>query len=391
MGEYKHYTDEQINEAKNIDLLEFVKSKGFQVEKAGREFRVKGFGGLMIKPDSNEFYIHSRNEGGKGAIMFCQKVMNMSFPEAMKELVGDSEGTHKSFTPAKNISAAAKPLEMPERNNDVKRVYAYLINQRKISADLISTFVKEKLLYQDKNGNAVFVHRNKNGEAVGAEIQGTLSEKRYKGVATGTSKSVCSYSKGSAPKTAYLFESAIDMMSFIQLHPEIDNAKFVSMAGLKDFAAEQLARQGMQIVSCVDNDEAGQAFNKKLESSGIGLQSVLSRSKFDFEMIHNDAAVYAKAESNGENLFFFQSKEDYTSVQSSDELFGRTFIAAHANEFFKVNDECAKNNVKDFNELLQLNDETQKFDDKCEDMEQWATEVIDKADSLEHGRSDCCK
>ena len=62
---YSRYTDEQISQAQNVDLLEFAQRQGFVCVKQGSEYRLKGYGGLMINPDKNSFYCHSRQEGGE--------------------------------------------------------------------------------------------------------------------------------------------------------------------------------------------------------------------------------------------------------------------------------------------------------------------------------------
>ncbi len=83
--------------------------------------------------------------------------------------------------------------------------------------------------------------------------------KSYKGVAPGTTNSYFEYTKGK-PVKAYVFESAIDLMSFMQLHSEANDCSFVSMAGLKNFAIEELLSRNMKVILCVDNDRAGKDF-----------------------------------------------------------------------------------------------------------------------------------
>lgn len=146
-------------------------------------------------------------------------------------------------------------------NAGMRQVFAYLCKTRGISSEIVSQLAHDKLLYQDKKGNAVFVHRDENGNAVGAEIQGTNSEKRYKGVAQGTSESVFAVKIGE-PKKCYVFESAIDLLSFKQLaNPEkINNSVLVSMAGLKLNSLKSITEKGIKMYSCVDNDGAGISF-----------------------------------------------------------------------------------------------------------------------------------
>lgn len=93
--------------------------------------------------------------------------------------------------------------------------------------------------------------------ALNSDVQKKL--KSYKGVAPGTTNSYFEYTKGK-PEKAYVFESTIDLMSFMQLHPEVNDCSFVSMAGLKNFAIEELLSRNMKVILCVDNDRAGKEF-----------------------------------------------------------------------------------------------------------------------------------
>ena len=148
-----------------------------------------------------------------------------------------------------------------------------------LDSKIVSELAHEGLLYQDKRGNAVFLHKDENGNSIGAEIQGTNSAKRYKGVATGTSDSLFSVTIGT-PTKAYVFESAIDLLSFRQLASpnKLQDSVLVSMAGLKPSTLKSFAERGLPLYACVDNDEAGSRFtsennlipcNKVLADSGV--------------------------------------------------------------------------------------------------------------------------
>ena len=99
--------------------------------------------------------------------------------------------------------------------------------------------------------------RNIDRNAVDAEVSEKL--KNYKGVAPGTSESFFRYDKGE-PKKAYVFESSIDLMSFMALHPDVTDCTFAAMAGLKPNVVEKLLAGGLPVTLCVDNDQAGQNF-----------------------------------------------------------------------------------------------------------------------------------
>lgn len=271
-------TKEQIESARGANLAEYFQTHGYECELRRDELHVKGYGGFYVNVNTNQWTCFSENKGGTNAVNCLTEMLGMDFKTAVRELAGGST----SYTPRRennSFSAVKKQLVLPEKADNMKKVFAYLCQTRKINSEIVSQLAHDKLLYQDTRGNAVFVHRDENGKIVGAEIQGTNSEIRYKGVAQGTSESVFAVKIGE-PKKAYIFESAIDLLSFKQLaNPEkIQNSVLVSMAGLKPNTLKSLAESGVKMFSCVDNDEAGINFTttnkltpcrKILEENGV--------------------------------------------------------------------------------------------------------------------------
>lgn len=93
-------------------------------------------------------------------------------------------------------------------------------------------------------------------------LESTVKQKlkSFNGVAEGTAGNFFEYVKFPNPQGAYVFESAIDMMSFMHLHPNAQNCEFVSMGGLKPSVVETLLQRGLKVALCVDNDEKGKFF-----------------------------------------------------------------------------------------------------------------------------------
>lgn len=178
----------------------------------------------------------------------------------------------------------------------MRRLFAYLCQSRKIPAQIVEELVHARLLYQSenvvdttingqqktfRNANAVFVHRDVDGKVVGGEIQGLNSFKRYKGVAAGTGESAFMFTpvpaRDGKVRRAYIFESAIDLMSFYTFcdKRKLEGAMLLSMAGLKPTIPKKLQAEGVQIISCVDNDDAGRAFEREngfIRSVGVKAQ-----------------------------------------------------------------------------------------------------------------------
>lgn len=302
-----------IEEARSADLLNYFQSSGYSIDKKGNQYYVKEFPGLCIKPETNSWYSHYIGVGRTNNSLDClMLVVGNSFNQSVFELTGHDVTEKRSsefpkkqapeFTsPPKAISheKVKKKLQMPEHAADMRQLFAYFCKTRKIPAMIVEEMVHNKLLYQSqnlikttingipqtfKNANAVFVHKNEKGETIGGEIQGLNSYKRYKGMAAGTGESAFVFvpcpSKGGKIKKAYLFESAIDLMSFYSFcenKKKLEGAALISMSGLKPTVPKRLEKEGVEIVSCVDNDEAG----RKFEAENNFERSAWVKSKLD--------------------------------------------------------------------------------------------------------------
>ena len=409
MKEYKHYTDEQIQQANNTDIASYVQSR-FQCEKAGKEIHIKGYGGLYVNPETNVFFRHSENVGGKGLLEFCKKILDMPFPEAMRECVGEAAEI-KQFTPKATTQEPheKKDFKMPEKSADgYKNIYAYFIYTRNISPNTVKEFVNKGLIYPTLSSgiskttgkeyhklNAVFLHKNEQGQPCGADIQGIDKnpEYRFKGcMAHDDSDKGFVYDKGDPKKidTVYLFEAPIDLMSFVELHPEIENAKFVALSGLKPSTAEPYINSGLKVVSCVDNDAAGTKFNnqvlfQKMQES-IGTNDSLKRHTIE----NGDVPInYCSADVNGKEMAFFISKNDCFAAKNLGVEIPSAAVAWINRSNFTINKECAEAGVKDFNDLLK---KTKSFDREMQKINEWIYKATTKADEREkqYGRSAVC-
>lgn len=407
MKEFKRYSPEQIEQANNADICEYVQSR-FQCERAGKEIHIKGYGGLYVNPETNQFYKHSENIGGKGLLEFCKKMLDMSFLEAMRECVGEAAEI-KQFTP----KAAAEPQEkkefvMPEKSdNGYKNIYAYFINTRGISPETVREFANKGLIYptvskgvskttgnEYQKINAVFLHKNEQGQPCGADIQGIDQnpEYRFKGcTARDESDRGFVYDKGSPEKidTVYLFEAPIDLMSFVELHPEIENAKFAALSGLKPSTAEPYINSDLKVVSCVDNDTAGTKFNNQILFSKMQESIGMGENMKTHTVQNGDIPInYCSAEVNGKEIGFFISKEDCFAAKELGAEVPKAAVAWINRSNFSINRECAEAGVKDFNDLLKKNKSAEKntpsvdekkFIARVNEMAEWAENVQNKA------------
>ena len=274
MSTYIHFTEEEKYRANEVDLIYFLEMQGEKLLRSGREKRLDSDRSITIR--GNRWYDHGNGEGGL-AIDFVQYYYGMSFPDAVTLLLGDSQGiAYKRVK--ENKKEESKPFILPNKNTNMRRVYAYLIRARHIDRDVISFFAKEKLLYEscemskDKRKeyhNAVFVGLDENGIPRHGHKQGLYTRgKPFKGNVDSSNPCYSFNYRGGSNKV-YVFEAPIDMLSFISLNQENwkeDN--YLSLCGLSEQAMLKLIEvypNINQVVLCLDNDIAGIESSEKFE------------------------------------------------------------------------------------------------------------------------------
>ena len=263
---YIPFTDEEKQLANSVDLAEYLRVRGEKLERAGREYK------LIYSDDSGSHdsitirgstWFDHKNQTGGGAIKFMQYHYGMDFPTAVQELLGQRV-TSLSSVPLKstNQSEKQKDFRLPEANNNMHRVFAYLIKQRFIAPEVITHFAKRKLLYEDKkHHNAVFVGVDKNGVPRQAHKRGTATfGKSFRQTVEG-SDTRYSFAHFGESEKLFVFEAPIDMMSYLTLNPENwQEHSYIAMNGVYENAV-LTALKGhsnlSEIIICTDNDVGG--------------------------------------------------------------------------------------------------------------------------------------
>ena len=260
----EEYTREQIQRADDTDLYVFLSGRGEQFKRCGKEYRWLRHDSVMI--NKSEWYRFSQNKGGH-AIDFMKEFYGLSFAEAVKELLGEEGVGETNRRTAKEDAGRQKVcpiplpgLELPERNESCEIARKYLIEQRKLSEQLVDQMIAKGDIYESKNyHNVVFVGRDKEQNPRYAAMRGT-DENRYRGEARGSEKAYGFGHIGTDEKL-FVFESPIDLLSYITAVPE-DWGKhsYISLGGLSEKAMKRMYTEYPHIHSiylCLDNDEPG--------------------------------------------------------------------------------------------------------------------------------------
>lgn len=217
MPPYIHFTEAQKEQAKATDIVSFLQSRGEKLKRSGSEFEWRN-GNAKVTIRGNKWFHHYDNEGGT-AVDFVRRFFNVDFPEAMQILLGGNYGTLE----ISNQPISKRPMKLfvlPEANNNMRRVYAYLLKQRFIDREVIHYFTHNKVLYEDQEfHNCVFVGHDENDIARHAHKRGTHSGSSYKGNVDGSIADYSFHYTGTS-NTLFVFEAPIDMLSYISLYPK---------------------------------------------------------------------------------------------------------------------------------------------------------------------------
>lgn len=179
---------------------------------------------------------------------------------------GVSEQATKSFIQGatdKDITAEEKKkLQPPEKNENMKRVYAYLMQKRFISRDVISFFAKQGTLYESKeHHNAVFVGTDTEGTPRHIHKKGTYSEGSSFRVNEEGSNPSYGFGYAGAGNCLYVFEAPIDFLSFLTLYPEDwQENSYIVLNGVAEHAMLQMLYDHTNldtVILCLDHDPAG--------------------------------------------------------------------------------------------------------------------------------------
>jgi len=280
-------TDEQKERAAYVNLPQFLMAHGFDLKKVGREYVWKDHDSLHIKDNGpgerGQWFRFSENKGGDN-IGFLREYMGMSFVDAVEALTG--EHIDRTYTPSrtyepKPVQQTARELSLAEADN-ARRVFAYLCKTRGLDYDMVSALVRDDSIAQEeKTGNVLFKYYDDQGKVIGAEKVGTSTDHKFKGIATGSAAGRgFEVVKGSGEK-AFFFESAIDMLSYLQMHDkELDNCRLVSMMGVKpNIVIDTMLRHNISpenVFLCSDNDTAGNEFADRLMEQYPDMKRVIT-------------------------------------------------------------------------------------------------------------------
>lgn len=297
-----YYSPEQVKEARNSNILEYMISKGETFQRQGNYYRHTEHSSWVYDSRRKVMYFNKDLDypAVNNCITLAMKLYDFSFQDAIGDILGSD------ITVLSEADYQIKDHEPLDYKRDIKEqanfseAFVYLTKERGINPGIVTLFNQANLIGEDRYHNIVFKYFDRtkpmNPEVVGVELRGTRylpEEKRmikdrpyFLFQHPGNQKDAMFYaSLNSKIPTGELkvFEAPIEVMSYLSLYKEnyfgakkvFINTEFCAMSGLKHQVVEAYFRKVLEsnrkltegkktvvprISLCVNNDEAGREF-----------------------------------------------------------------------------------------------------------------------------------
>ena len=271
MEERNSFTKEELAIAKSVDLTDVARNLGYTVRKVGNYHSLKEMDSIRIY-NRRSWYRWSKEydkgENGGSQIDFLRVFAGMEVKEAVFWLL-DFAGyrRYEDWEPKTAIVEAKAevkrvPFVLPIAAPDNRYLYWYLMNDRKLSKEVIDEFVKADLIYEEvRYHNIVFKGNDKNGNTHFASMRGVFDKdgKGFKCDVAGNDKNYGFNVWNEESTELAVFEAVIDLMSYTDIYSDFHSNK-LALGMLSDAPLVTFLQEHPQITTikfCLDNDNPG--------------------------------------------------------------------------------------------------------------------------------------
>ena len=285
----EYFSQDEIKAAHSTDLAEYLTAHGEEVKRSGSE--KVWYDGKQAVTIRGGLWFHQYEQAGGDAIAFLQRFYNMSFTQAVHDLLGrgpsDAPMPHREHTGVAPVPETPKKFIPYKANINMKRVFAYLCKTRGIDADVVSYFAHQHMIYEtEEHHNAAFAGFGPDGKVAHISLRSTSSDVKWRGNQRGSDAAYPFRFIGSG-STLHVFEAPIDMLSYITLHRAgWQQDSYLAVCGVGDKSIMQTLTDNPQlrkVMLSMDNDKAGiTAMSRLMETiydKGYDVDQELSENK----------------------------------------------------------------------------------------------------------------
>ena len=260
-----------INQARKTDMIDFLtKRNGFTFISKSGGYRCEQHPSLAVENNRLSWYWFSKDIGGRGVFDYLIKIEGMDFKTAFESV----EGKNTFIQAAPQKEKPPVKLILPEKKGIAINLYKYLCITRGINNYIVNTLHDEGKIYENKDGNLVFVAYDENNNPKFASVRCTHAVRNVRWDCAGSDKRYGFNMTYSHTSRLYIFESPIDAMSHASLEiiNKGDNNAWkqqnrLSLSGISDKALSKYLEMHpftKELVFCLDYDEPGIEAAEKL-------------------------------------------------------------------------------------------------------------------------------
>lgn len=250
------FTQEEYQRATEVNLVDYLQKNGYKLNKKGKEFCLEEHDSLYINKEKNSWYWYSQKKGG-GVIQFLQEYENKTLVEAIYTLNNKSNVEHRAYTKYEpvDIKKEKGELILPLKNEDNRRVQAYLTKSRSLDFEIVNSLIKQGIIYESaEKHEVVFLSKDKENNVKYASKRSTLTSNSFRQDVTNSNKEFGFKTVGNSNKL-FVFESPIDLISHCTLSKmqgknwKEDNR--ISLGGVSDVALKRFLQENENIKEIV--------------------------------------------------------------------------------------------------------------------------------------------
>ncbi len=272
------FSDKELNIARNVNIIDYLTYKGYELKKVGSNYKLPNMGGFFIKENGRAWNCFCENVSG-GVIKLVMHLDNKPWREAVQTLIEFNDGIdlsqkNENYCNNKIISQKNEKKEeflLPKKNKTYKHIIGYLIKTRKIDKDIVYSYINKGDLYENEKKSCVFVAKDEKGKAKFAQFVSTNTHaNKIRGNIKGSDKNFVFSYVNNMSDSVMVFESPIDLMSYQTLMKiRGDNLKLnmISLGGVSSKGLDCYLKRNAHIkniIFALDNDKAGYNATKKM-------------------------------------------------------------------------------------------------------------------------------
>lgn len=273
MSIMERFTESELAIAKSVDLCAVAENLGYRVRRVGKYYTIKEMDSIRIYSRSHWFRWsrqYEKGENGGSQIDFLRVFAGMEIKEAVFWLL-DFAG-YRRFEESENRIVLKN--QVVEKREDKKEfilpvatgsnayLISYLNQERAISKIIIDYFIKKDLIYEARSyHNIVFKGNDEAGVTRFASMRGVFDKdgRTFKCDVEGNDKRYGFNDINENSDELVVFESAIDLMSYMDIYCDYDSNK-LALGMLSDAPLETFLAKHPHIATlrfCLDNDKPG--------------------------------------------------------------------------------------------------------------------------------------